>query len=145
VFALPWSGDIASESQAQSEAGQLLICGTCQARRQNFLGGSLVAFVISGEVFRDLVGEGVGIKVDEGAEEYPQLRGGKHRRGVFKDAVEGGFAGFRYLSSAVALGLDLRLLLLELLLALLLRVQPILLPPTISSQRPPTSQKTGWP
>jgi hypothetical protein len=69
----------------------------------------------------------IGVKVDEGAEEYPQLSGGEHRRGVLKDAVEGGFTGFQYLGSAVALGLDLRLLTLELLFAFLLLALPLFL------------------
>jgi hypothetical protein len=45
---------------------------------------------------------------------------GERRRRVLKDALEDGFAGFQDFSFAVELGLDLRLLLLELPLTLFL-------------------------
>ncbi len=104
-----WDGNVSGESDSEGEAGQLLVWRLGEHRRQNLLRGLLVVFVVAGKVFGNVLGEGVGVKVDEGAKEYPQLCGGEDCRGALKDAVEGGFAGFQDFGFAVALGLDRRL------------------------------------
>jgi hypothetical protein len=86
-----------------------------------------VIFVICGEVFGDVVDEGVRVKVDERARKYPQLRGCEHWRNILKDALEGGLTRFQHFGSAVALGFVLGLLLLKLLLPLLFPALPFFL------------------
>ena len=119
-FAFGRDCNVSGENDAESKAGQLLVRRLGERRCQNLLCRPLVAPVIVGEVLGYVVGEGIRVKIDEGAEKYPQLYRGERRRRVLKDALEDGFAGFQNFGFAVALRLDLGLLLVKLPLALLL-------------------------
>ena len=68
----------------------------------------------------DILGEVVGVKVDEGEKKYPQLRCGERDGSIRKDALEGGLPRVLHLRPAHLLGLVFLLLALELGLAFLL-------------------------
>ena len=65
------------------------------------------------------------VKINERVEEYPQLGGGEHRRGIVHNALEVGLTCLMHGFSAVAFGLIFLLFPVELLLAFFL--PPLLL------------------
>ncbi len=65
-LAFAWEGDIPGEGKTEGEAGQLLVWRLGECGYKYLLGGLVVVFVVASEVFGYVVGESVGVKVDEG-------------------------------------------------------------------------------
>ena len=57
--------DVPGERKADGEAGQLVVCGCVDGSQQHLF--VCAAFVFVGDVFGQIVGRGVGVKVDDGA------------------------------------------------------------------------------
>jgi hypothetical protein len=91
-LALAWDRYVSGKDKTKSKAGELVVCQFVNGRKQNLFCALIVVLILGGEVFGDIVGKGVGIKVDEGAKKNPQLGYAKHRWGILKDAVELGIA-----------------------------------------------------
>ena len=91
-LALAWDRYVSGKDKTKSKAGELVVCQSVNGRKQNLFCALIVVLILGGEVFGDIVGKGVGVKVDERAKKNPQLGYAEHRRGILKDAVELGIA-----------------------------------------------------
>ncbi len=61
---------MSGEGKANGEACQLVVCGAVDGGKQYLFGAALVVLV--GGVLGQVVGEGVGVKVDDGAKHDAQ-------------------------------------------------------------------------
>ena len=86
-FVFARDADVTGEGNANRKASQLVISGVVDSGKQNLFGAAVVVLVR--DVFGQVIGKGVGIKVDDGAKQDTELRCGKALRGVLKDALEG--------------------------------------------------------
>src|SRR5260370_6583026 len=94
LFGLRWSEDsfglgqmvdlvlagnirVAGEGETESEAGEFVVLQTIHDREQHFLSGLLVVLFVADEMRGYIVGEVVGVDVDEGAEQHTKLRRGE--------------------------------------------------------------------
>jgi hypothetical protein len=114
-LALAWYGYMTSEDEAESESGEFVVCQAVKSRKQDLLLGLLAIRVVAGEVLSYLVDEGIGVKMDEGAQQCPQLGCGEHGWSILKNAVEGGLPALQQFVATGAFGLVFLLLPLVLL------------------------------
>ena len=114
-LALARNADVSGEGKAKRKARQLVVGGVVDGGKQNLFGAAL--FVLVADVLGQIVGEGVGVKVDDGAEQSAELGCCEGFRGVLKDALEDCLPLLAQLLSALVLGFLLLLFALELLAA----------------------------
>lgn len=63
-LAFVWNADVSSKCETQGEAGQLVVCGRVDGGKQYLFGAALFVLVVPCNVLGQVVGEGVGVKVD---------------------------------------------------------------------------------
>ncbi len=58
--------DVPGESKPDGEAGQLVVCGVVDRGQQHLFRTAAVVRCLGGKVLGQIVGEGVGVEVDDG-------------------------------------------------------------------------------
>ena len=104
-----------ADVSGEGKARQLVIGGVVDGGEQNLFGAALVVLVVSIDLNCKVIGEGVGVKVDDGAKQDAELGGGEDVRGVLKDALEGRLPLLAQLVSELVRGFLFLLFALELL------------------------------
>jgi hypothetical protein len=116
--------EITADSAVMMLESLTLLAQAVQSGQRDLVVRLLCVLVAVCEVIRNFLKKTV-VEVDEQAKENAHLNGVESCWRFFEDALEGSLTGFQNLASAVVLGLDLRLLPLELLFALLLPALPL--------------------
>ena len=94
--------DVTGEGEAKRKGCQLLIGGGVDGGQQQFFGAALFVLVLGGDILGQIIGKGVGVEVDDGAEDNPQLSGGEAGGGCGDDALERGLPCLALLVSRLA-------------------------------------------
>ncbi len=89
------------EGEAGGKAGELVVGRAVDGGQQNLFGAAVVVVGVFADFGCKVVGEGVGVEIDEGAKDGSQLSRGEDGRGLLDDALEGRLA---LLAEFVALG-----------------------------------------
>ena len=78
---------MAGEGETESEAGEFVVLQSVHDGEQHFLSGLLVVLVVADEVRGYIVGEVVGVNVDEGADQHSKLWRGEGGGCAVEDVV----------------------------------------------------------